>query len=336
VPFEDQIGTLAELRDEGIIRHIGLSNVSVEQFRAAQGITEIAAVTAHYNVSDRTGATLLAAAEADGVAFSPWYPTAVAEQGGPSSHIAAVLDPLREKYRASMPQLAIAWLLHRSPVMLPIPGTSSPEHFEENLRLQVATLGDVEQLGVAVGDRREVRVPEDDLLRLKGLVRVADQLGFVDHPTVANGSAPHCDGGVAEVSGRPVGAPVCCSPCATVMPIIVTTAQPPTIAACSLMRLARLDFASNFCISNTFRHCHAPPVRAKRSVLPCVDLKVERLRLETAQMACRGQVGLRRQPGVDRRSSVQECLQSRCNPPTRLPAKRKGCGWLPLNVPHGV
>jgi pyridoxine 4-dehydrogenase len=89
VPFEDQVGTLAELRQQGVIRHIGLSNVSVGQFRAAQRITDIAAVTAHYNIGDRTGAVLLAAAEADGVAFSPWHPTTVADPDGTTSRLAA-------------------------------------------------------------------------------------------------------------------------------------------------------------------------------------------------------------------------------------------------------
>ena len=132
VPFEDQVGTLAELRQQGVIRHIGLSNVSVGQFRAAQRITDIAAVTAHYNIGARTGADLLDAAEADGVAFSPWHPTTVADQGS-ASHFADVLDPVRDRHHATMAQLAIAWLLHRSPVMLPIPGTTSLDHFQDNL-----------------------------------------------------------------------------------------------------------------------------------------------------------------------------------------------------------
>jgi aryl-alcohol dehydrogenase-like predicted oxidoreductase len=133
VSFEDQVGTLAELRQQGVICHIGLSNVSVGQFRAAQRITDIAAVTAHYNIGDRTGAGLLAAAEADGVVFSPWHPTTVADQAGTTSRLADVLGPLRDRHHATMAQLAIAWLLHRSPVMLPIPGTSSPDHFRDNL-----------------------------------------------------------------------------------------------------------------------------------------------------------------------------------------------------------
>jgi aryl-alcohol dehydrogenase-like predicted oxidoreductase len=141
-PFEDQVGTLEELRREGAFRQIGLSNASVEQYRTARGITDIAAITAHYTIGDRTGAGLLAVAEADGVAFSPWFPTTVADQSGTASHMADVLDPHRAKYQATMPQLALAWLLHCSPVMLPIPGTLSPEHFRENLAAASIVLDD--------------------------------------------------------------------------------------------------------------------------------------------------------------------------------------------------
>ena len=123
VPFEDQVATLAELRDEGVIRHIGLSNVSVAQFHAARDVTEISAVTALYNVGERTGGALLAAAEATGTVFSPWHPTTVPAQ----------LRPSLGQYGGTVSQVALAWLLHRSPVMLPIPGTSSVAHLEENL-----------------------------------------------------------------------------------------------------------------------------------------------------------------------------------------------------------
>lgn len=131
--FEQQIATLAELRQQGIIRHIGLSNVSLEQFRAAREIVDIAAVTGHYNIGERAGAALLSAAEDAGVAFSPWHPTTVADQGDPATRFSEVLSPIGERHHASVPQLAIAWLLHRSPVMLPIPGTTSVAHFDENL-----------------------------------------------------------------------------------------------------------------------------------------------------------------------------------------------------------
>jgi pyridoxine 4-dehydrogenase len=123
VPFEDQVATLAELRAEGVIRHIGLSNVSVAQFHAARDVTEISAVTALYNVGERTGGALLAAAEATGTMFSPWHPMTVPAQ----------LRPLLGQYSGTVSQVALAWLLHRSPVMLPIPGTSSVAHLEENL-----------------------------------------------------------------------------------------------------------------------------------------------------------------------------------------------------------
>jgi len=101
-PFENQIATLAELREQGVIRHIGLSNVNVEQFRTAREIVEIAAVTAHYNIGDRTGAGLLAAAEDAGVVFSPWHPTTVPDQSANASHFGDVLAPICEKHHATV------------------------------------------------------------------------------------------------------------------------------------------------------------------------------------------------------------------------------------------
>jgi aryl-alcohol dehydrogenase-like predicted oxidoreductase len=133
VPFEDQVGTLAELSDQGVIRRIGLSNVSTGQFRAARQITEIAAVTALYSISERAGAGLLAAAESAGVAFSPWHPTTVTEPPGGGPGFSEALTRICETHLATVRQVAIAWLLRRSPFMLPIPGTSSLGHFEENL-----------------------------------------------------------------------------------------------------------------------------------------------------------------------------------------------------------
>ncbi|SOE06471.1 aldo/keto reductase [Streptomyces sp. Ag109_G2-15] len=140
VPFADQVATLAELREEGLIRQIGLSNVSPEQFREASRIVDIAAVTALYNLGDRTGADLLAAVEETGTVFSPWYPTSLAKfsagasDAGPDpDDVNAVLSPIRDKHGATVPQIALAWLLHRSPLILPIPGTTSPAHLDENL-----------------------------------------------------------------------------------------------------------------------------------------------------------------------------------------------------------
>ena len=132
VPFEEQVGTLSEMRTDGMIRHIGLSNVSAEQFRTAQGITEIAAVTAHYNVGVRLGAALRNAADDAGVAFSPWHPAAVPD-GDDSARIRAVLDPIAARTGGTAQQVALAWQLHRSPRMLPIPGTTSIAHLKANL-----------------------------------------------------------------------------------------------------------------------------------------------------------------------------------------------------------
>jgi pyridoxine 4-dehydrogenase len=140
VPFVDQVATLAELREQGLIRHIGLSNVSVEQFKAAREVVDIAAVTALYNLGDRTGAGLFAAAENAGAAFSPWFPTSVPKfptsalnHAENTARFNDVLGPICEKHNATVPQIALAWLLHRSPIMLPIPGTTNLAHLEENL-----------------------------------------------------------------------------------------------------------------------------------------------------------------------------------------------------------
>ncbi|GIF99427.1 aldo/keto reductase [Catellatospora citrea] len=140
--FEQQVETLAELREQGLIRHIGLSNLSVDQLRTAQGIVEIAAVTALYNVGNRSGvqmtpgglagAALLDAAEASGVVFSPWHPVSIADGGDPA-RVAEVLEPIARAHGATVRQIALAWLLHRSPAMMPIPGTTSFDHLKDNL-----------------------------------------------------------------------------------------------------------------------------------------------------------------------------------------------------------
>jgi aryl-alcohol dehydrogenase-like predicted oxidoreductase len=131
-PFEEQVATLAELRDEGVIGSIGLSNVTVEQFEAARAIVDIAAVTAHYNIAVRTGAGLLKAAEASGAVFSPWHPVTLNETGQ-GDRIREVLEPIARRHNATVQQTALAWHLHHSPATLPIPGTTSPVHLRENL-----------------------------------------------------------------------------------------------------------------------------------------------------------------------------------------------------------
>jgi pyridoxine 4-dehydrogenase len=133
-PFADQVATLAALRDEGLIRNVGLSNVTLEQLRVAQDIVEIAAVTALYNVGNRTGADLLEAAVVGGAAFSPWHPVSLTDGGANAERVAQVLAPIARRYDASARQIALAWQLHRSPMMLPIPGTTSVDHLHDNLR----------------------------------------------------------------------------------------------------------------------------------------------------------------------------------------------------------
>lgn len=134
-PFEDQVGALAELREQGLIRNIGLSNITLDQLRTAQGIVPIAAVTALYNVTMRSGADLLRAAEQDGIAFCPWHPVTTTD--GPNGDRARdVLAPIAEARSATIEQIALAWQLHRSPISVPIPGTTSLVHLRENLAAQ--------------------------------------------------------------------------------------------------------------------------------------------------------------------------------------------------------
>jgi pyridoxine 4-dehydrogenase len=147
VSFENQVETLAELQQLGVIRHIGLSNITAAQLRTAQTITAIAAVTAYYNVTVRLGAGLFAAARDTGVVFSPWHP-AVVPTGENADAETAVLNRLATKYDATIIQIGLAWQLHRSPLTLPIPGTTSISHLKENLAAAAIALepGEVEEI----------------------------------------------------------------------------------------------------------------------------------------------------------------------------------------------
>jgi pyridoxine 4-dehydrogenase len=129
VPYEDSVGALKELQDEGKIRHVGISNVSLDELEQARGIVEVVTVQNRYNLSDRHSDEVLEACEEAKIGFIPWFPLAtgsLAEPGGP-------LDKSAKAHDATPAQIALAWLLARSPVMLPIPGTSSVEHLEENV-----------------------------------------------------------------------------------------------------------------------------------------------------------------------------------------------------------
>jgi pyridoxine 4-dehydrogenase len=129
VPLADQVGELRALQQEGKIHHIGLSEVSVEQLVEAQETAEIVSVQNLFNLIKRDAEPLLEYSEEHGIAFIPWFPLAtgdLAKEGGP-------LQELSQEIGATPSQLALAWLLKRSPVMLPIPGTSSVKHLEENV-----------------------------------------------------------------------------------------------------------------------------------------------------------------------------------------------------------
>jgi aryl-alcohol dehydrogenase-like predicted oxidoreductase len=141
-PFEQIVETLAGMRQDGLIRHIGLSNISAEQLRTALTITAISAVTVHYNVAVRLGAPVRELAEENGIVFSPWHPGAIpsGEDGEPFH---AVIDPIAERHEATPQQVALAWQLHRTEKALPIPGTTSAEHLSEHV--EAATIGLTEQ-----------------------------------------------------------------------------------------------------------------------------------------------------------------------------------------------
>ncbi len=128
VPIEDSVGALAELQDEGKIRHIGLCNVDVEELERAQQIAPVVSVQNRYNVADRASEDVLEACERAELAFLPWFPLATGDLANSGSALAEIA----RAHDATTAQVALAWLLAHSPVTLPIPGTSSIPHFEEN------------------------------------------------------------------------------------------------------------------------------------------------------------------------------------------------------------
>jgi len=146
VPLAESLGALTDLQKEGKIRHIGLSEVSVEQFEQARKLAKIVSVQNLFNLTNRSAEPLLEHVTKLGIGFIPWFPLAtgkLAGSGGP-------LDALARKHQATPSQLALVWLLKRSPVMLPIPGTSSVGHLEENvagaeLELSAAELASLDQ-----------------------------------------------------------------------------------------------------------------------------------------------------------------------------------------------
>src|SRR5947208_1057352 len=128
VPMEDSLGALKEMQSAGKIRHIGLSEVSPEQVQRARKIVAIATVQNRYNITDRKWDNTLSYCEKERIGFMPWAPV-----GGTRGMTSAALEKIAKDHGISIYQLGLAWLLHRSPVMLPIPGTSSLAHLEENM-----------------------------------------------------------------------------------------------------------------------------------------------------------------------------------------------------------
>ncbi|HEY4784055.1 MAG TPA: aldo/keto reductase, partial [Chthoniobacterales bacterium] len=127
VPVEESLGVIAKLQQEGKIRHVGLSEVKPAEIEQARKVIDIVSVQNLYNVGDRQHEDVLEYCEKDGLAFIPWFPVAAGKLAQPGGK----LDAIAKRHDATVAQLSIAWLLHRSPVILPIPGTSSVGHLEE-------------------------------------------------------------------------------------------------------------------------------------------------------------------------------------------------------------
>ena len=132
VPLEESLGEIARLQAEGLIRHVGVSNVDADELARARGIVEVVSVQNRYNVSDRSSDPVLAVCERDGLAFIPWSPLSQGPRDAGAAARAA-LEGWAARREVSFSQAATAWLLARSPAMLPIPGTSNIEHLEDNL-----------------------------------------------------------------------------------------------------------------------------------------------------------------------------------------------------------
>jgi pyridoxine 4-dehydrogenase len=138
VPRDEQFSAIRQLIDEGVIRYVGLSEATVPEIEAATKHFPVATVQNRYNLAERASESVLRHCEQAGIGFIPWYPLGAGSLGRPGSR----LDAIAKKYDASPGQIALAWLLKRSPVMLPIPGTSKRAHLEENVAAAAITLAD--------------------------------------------------------------------------------------------------------------------------------------------------------------------------------------------------
>jgi pyridoxine 4-dehydrogenase len=136
----EQLGELKALQDDGVVRHLGLSEVTVEEIKAAREVFEVTTVQNLYNLSNRQSEDVLQYCEAEGIGFIPWFPLAAGELAKPGGAV----DEIARAHDATAGQVALAWLLAKSPVMLPIPGTSSVAHLEENVAAADLKLSDAE------------------------------------------------------------------------------------------------------------------------------------------------------------------------------------------------
>jgi pyridoxine 4-dehydrogenase len=136
----EQFGELKALQDDGVVRHLGLSNVSVDQIRAAQEVFTVTTVQNRYNLTERQSEDVLQYCEQQGIGFIPWFPLAAGDLAKPGGAV----DAIARAHDATAGQVALAWLLAKSPVMLPIPGTSSVAHLEENVAAAELRLTDEE------------------------------------------------------------------------------------------------------------------------------------------------------------------------------------------------
>ena len=146
VPYAETVGAFRDLQQAGLVRHVGVSNVSLQQLGVARGIVEVVSVQNRYNLTDRASEPVLEACAREGLAFIPWYPLAMGKLAGEA------IERVARRRGLTPGQAGLAWLLHRSPVMLPIPGTSKVSHLEENVAAAEVELTDedIRELETAV------------------------------------------------------------------------------------------------------------------------------------------------------------------------------------------
>jgi aryl-alcohol dehydrogenase-like predicted oxidoreductase len=153
VPRDEQFGAIKELLDTGVIRNAGLSEVSVRDIKAASKVFKVATVQNHYNLVERMHEDVLDFCETRGIGFIPWFPLAAGDLAKPGS----LLDSIAKRHGVAPSQIALAWMLKRSPIMLPIPGTSQVSHLEENVAAAALRLTDEEFTSLDAAGRRARR-----------------------------------------------------------------------------------------------------------------------------------------------------------------------------------